>query len=521
MTRTAPVVAAPADGVVRYALHVRDLAPRTFVDAETAFTRLFAGSTRAFWLDSARVEPGLSRFSFLGDASGPLAETVRYRVDEGVVEVDGATPATHRESVFDHLQRELARRVVDAPPEPLPFSFTGGYVGYFGYELKADCGSPNQYRADTPDAVWIFADRFLAVDHETGRGHLLALSTDAATAAAADRWLDETAAALAGPAAPAEPPADLPAVDVEPLLARNRAAYVSDVRTAQEYLKAGESYEVCLTNVAEVPAADDGLTTYRRLRRLNPAPYAAYLRLDDVEVACSSPERFLKITGDRVAEAKPIKGTAPRGATPAEDERIRQELVSSTKTRAENLMIVDLMRNDLGRVCEVGSVHVPVLMAAESYTTVHQLVSTVRGTLKDGNDAVGAVRACFPGGSMTGAPKLRTLDIIESLEERARGIYSGAIGYLACDGSADLNIVIRTMVLAGGRWQVGAGGAIVLGSDPHDEYDEMLLKAAAPVRALTRAAAPSPAAGSGAATADASTDATADATADRTGSDHR
>ncbi|MGE7388231.1 aminodeoxychorismate synthase component I [Streptomyces sp. NPDC004126] len=480
----APVrtAAGPGDRT-HYALHLAEL--DTAVDTETAFASLFAGSPHAFWLDSARVETGLSRFSFLGDARGPLAETVRYRVEDGVVEVDSATPGSHRESVFDYLQRELARRVIDAPP--LPFDFTGGYVGYFGYELKGDCGSPNRYTSPTPDAVWIFADRFLAVDHQEGRTYLLALSTDPATADGATRWLAATADALARQEtapAPAPAPAGGPAVSVEPLLARGRDAYVQDVLRSQEYLTAGESYEICLTNVAEVPATDDGFTAYRRLRRANPAPYAAYLRLDGTEVACSSPERFLKITADRVAEAKPIKGTAPRGATPAEDDRARRELVASAKTRAENLMIVDLMRNDLGRVCEVGSVHVPVLMAAESYATVHQLVSTIRGTLKDGNDAIDCVRACFPGGSMTGAPKQRTLEIIESLEGRARGIYSGAIGYLSCNGTTDLNIVIRTMVLADGHWRIGAGGAVVLGSDPHDEYDEMLLKADAPARAL-------------------------------------
>ncbi|EFL20236.1 aminodeoxychorismate synthase component I, partial [Streptomyces sp. C] len=482
----APVRPAAGTGTgdrTHYALHVAEL--DTAVDTETAFASLFAGSPHAFWLDSARVEPGLSRFSFLGDARGPLAETVRYRVEDGVVEVASATPGSHRESVFDYLQRELARRVIDAPP--LPFDFTGGYVGYFGYELKGDCGSPNRHPSPTPDAVWIFADRFLAVDHQEGRTYLLALSTDPATADGATRWLADTAGALARqePApAPAPAPADGPATTVEPRLARDRDAYVQDVLRSQEYLTAGESYEICLTNVAEIPATDDGFTTYRRLRRANPAPYAAYLRLDGTEVACSSPERFLKITADRVAEAKPIKGTAPRGATPAADERARRELVASAKTRAENLMIVDLMRNDLGRVCEVGSVHVPVLMAAESYATVHQLVSTIRGTLKDGNDAIDCVRACFPGGSMTGAPKQRTLEIIESLEGRARGIYSGAIGYLSCNGTIDLNIVIRTMVLADGHWRIGAGGAVVLGSDPHDEYDEMLLKADAPARAL-------------------------------------
>ncbi|MFF2655203.1 aminodeoxychorismate synthase component I [Streptomyces sp. NPDC058045] len=486
----------PSEGSTpRYRLHVREL-PYA-VDTEAAFQELYADSEHAFWLDSARVEEGMSRFSFLGDARGPLAETVRYRTGEGLVIVDAAKPSVHRESVFDYLRRELARRVIDAPP--LPFDFTGGYVGYFGYELKAECGSPNTRTAWTPDAVWLFADRFLAVDHRAHRTYLLALSEAAdgedtdggdADTASATRWLERTAARLDA-LTPLTPPPPVAPVSVEPRLAHGRAEYIRAIEACQAQLHAGESYEICLTNSAEFPAHGDGWDTYRRLRRLNPAPYAAYLHLSELDIACSSPERFLKITPDGTAEAKPIKGTAPRGATPAEDEAIRAELASSAKTRAENLMIVDLLRNDLGRVCELGSVEVPVLMATESYATVHQLVSTIRGRLRADADAVDCIRACFPGGSMTGAPKLRTLEIIDSLERRARGVYSGALGYLSCNGAVDLNIVIRTMVRGGESWELGAGGAIVLHSDPADEYAEMLLKADAPARALR--AHPSPA----------------------------
>ncbi|WP_189928698.1 chorismate-binding protein, partial [Streptomyces asoensis] len=494
-------------------LHTRRLAGA--IDTEAAFTRLYADSPRAFWLDSSRVERGLSRFSFLGDDSGPLAEFVRYDVESGRCEIEraGRPPRKVRASVFDYLKRRLANRRVDATG--LPFDFTGGYVGYFGYETKADCGSPNRHRATTPDACWLFADRLIAVDHEKGFTYAVCLAEDTpqATAEATD-WLESTLGRIAslptepdrprparaatdgpGSAAPGAGPAGAGeragegaggggSAGVEPWLVRDRATYLADIEACKRELAAGTSYEICLTDAAALPAPDDAYGFYRVLRRVNPAPYAAFLRFGDLDVAGSSPERFLRITRDGVAEAKPIKGTAPRGAGPAEDARLRDALAADAKTRAENLMIVDLLRNDLGQVCRTGTVRVSRLMATETYATVHQLVSTVEGRLREDTDAVDCVRACFPGGSMTGAPKQRTLEIIDGLETEARGVYAGALGYLGCSGGADLNIVIRTAVLADGVLRMGAGGAIVLDSDPVAEYDEMLLKTAAQMRAL-------------------------------------
>ena len=266
----------------------------------------------------------------------------------------------------------------------------------------------------------------------------------------------------------------------EPLLfpAPAAEAYMDSVRASQHEIYEGNSYEVCLTaqTVARIqnPSPELFFELYRRQRAHNAAPYAAYLRCGDFSVLSSSPERFLSVDTHRNAQTKPIKGTVPRGATPEEDAAAAAWLRTDEKTRAENLMIV---RNDLSTVSDPASVRVPVLMGVESYSTVHQLVSTVSSRLSEGISAVAAARACFPGGSMTGAPKPSTMQIIEGLEGRARGVYSGALGFVSVDGLANLSIVIRTLVAHDeGTVTLAAGGAIVADSDPTAEYEEMLTK---------------------------------------------
>ena len=258
--------------------------------------------------------------------------------------------------------------------------------------------------------------------------------------------------------------------------------YAAAFARVQEHLHAGNSYEVNLTHRLARVADLDPVTAYLRLRELNPAPYSGFLQ-HDVDGArgwllSSSPERYALITPDRHLETKPIKGTTPRGATPEEDDAHRDRLASDPKTRAENLMIVDLLRNDLSLVCDVGSVEVPALMQVESYESVHQLVSTVRGHLRDGVSTVAALGALFPAGSMTGAPKLRTMQVIEEVEATPRGVYAGAFGWISGDGPADLGVVIRSLMTDGsGTWTLGTGGGITVRSDVAEEWAESEWKA--------------------------------------------
>ncbi len=482
------------------------------LDSARTFEALYGESEAAFWLDSSSPANG-GRFSFMGDASGPLGATVTYNVIAREVTVEcGGVTEVHDESIFDYLERELAR--LRPLATDLPFDFDCGFAGYLGYELKAECGSELTHSSPHPDAALIRTDRLLAFDHEEGHIYLLCLHEPDGESAA-DDWLSTTAKHLAAleSGAPTEPtgegspePPRCCSADPSPVgspstaksslavldLARSRAQYLEDIATCEHHLREGDSYELCLTNQITTESTADPLALYIELRRVNPAPFASYLRFGDLAVLSSSPERFLRVDPGGVAEAKPIKGTAPRGDSPAEDARRAEALRSSEKDRAENLMIVDLLRNDLGSVCAVGSIEVPALMEVESYETVHQLVSTVRGQLRPGAGPLDAVRACFPPGSMTGAPKLRSVEILDRLEGRARGVYSGAIGYFGSGGGCDLSVTIRTIVLdraaatpgARARATIGAGGAIVLQSDPEREFEEMLLKAAAPLRAI-------------------------------------
>src|SRR5215207_6685950 len=466
-------------------VHHRTLA--TWCDPEAAFVALYGDREHAVWLDSSRVEPGLARFSFIGAPDGPLGRIVRYGVAEHALTIERASGREElRESVLDYSERELERLRADAPE--LPFDFTCGFAGYLGYELKAECGGTLVRRSPLPDAALVFCDRLIAFDHDERRVHLLALA-GATGAGPAEDWLVATERWLDGLAPVAPPPPPVPGA-LTFVAREGRDAYLANIGACLHEIVEGESYEVCLTTELQSDGAIDPLAAYRSLRARNPAPYAALLRLGDVSVLSSSPERYLRVDRERIVESKPIKGTAPRAAHPAEDAYRAAALRDDDKSRAENLMIVDLVRNDLGRVCALGSVEVPSLMAVESYATVHQLVTTVRGRLRDDASAMDCIRAAFPGGSMTGAPKLRTMEIIDRLEGGPRGVYSGALGFLSVNGTADLSIVIRTLVASPDGLRIGSGGAIVAASDPDAEHDEMLLKARAVLEAVGGRLAP-------------------------------
>jgi para-aminobenzoate synthetase len=466
---------------------------------ELLFEELFGSCEYAFWLDSASTATQLGECSYLGSSMGPARLVLEYDVEQGLVTRHDASGTGEEEgSIFQVLERELHIRELEPPSQPAR-GLVGGFVGYLGYECKGDCGALNAHCSDVPDAVQMFANRVIAVDHVKHETHLLALATGEEPEA--ERWLDEAQRAvrdaLAAPAAQgtiATGAQDPPSEPVVFRPGRGREQYLADIARCQSALAAGESYEVCLTDQIHTTAEPDPWTLYRVLRRSNPAPFAAYLKLGELAIVSSSPERFLSIDRDRRVMARPIKGTAPRSADAAEDEATRKELARDEKTFAEHLMIVDLLRNDLSRVCEVDTVRVPELMVIEQYTTVHQMISNVVGTLEPGRSPIDCVRACFPGGSMTGAPKLRTMEIIDDIECEARGVYSGAIGYFGLDGVVDLSIVIRTIVIrpsppGGGAktTTIGAGGAIVMQSDPREEFDEILLKARAPMAAIAKA----------------------------------
>ena len=481
---TSPPV--PAEPVRQLRVLARLLPTRW--SGEDTYDQLFRGRDHAYWLDSSRTDCQNGRFSIMGDAGGQLARVATADVRTGIVEVRSAGGTDIVSGAFlDWLRHDLRTTRTEVPDLPTPFAL--GWVGYLGYELKAECGGHSRHQAETPDAVMVFSDRALVLDHLTHTTHLLALAeepaedTDGSSLRAALIWLDHAAALLGQTPGPAPSTTGGDPAAVGPLELRlDRDAYLARIAAAQLEIAAGESYEVCLTNMVGAHGDVDVWAAYCFLRASCPSAFGALLEFGDVGVLSTSPERFLRVGTNGALESSPIKGTRQRGTTPQQDRELADQLAVDPKDRAENLMIVDLVRNDLGRCARVGSVSAEDIFRVETYSTVHQLVSTVRAQLRPGLGAVDCVQAAFPPGSMTGAPKERTMQIIDELETGARGIYAGAIGYLSLTGGADFSVAIRTTVVTPGRISYGVGGAVIALSDPEAEFDETVVKA----RPLTR-----------------------------------
>lgn len=454
-----------------------------------------------FWLDSGGPSP-LARWSFMGARPYMRIEARGRRIRAWS---NGEGDASYEADPFDALAAALEPVFAQTPPEGFP-PFCGGAVAVLGYGLRHFAERlPRRERPDLglPDLSAAFYDALVAYDRREGAAWLIATGLPLQGGAAAVRaqarlhWLRaELEAALEEPEP--EPPA-LPAdaaassawrrtagepAGLEPTISRER--YLRAVEQTKAHIAAGEIYQANLSQRFSLDVAQPPWSLYRILRRVNPAPFAAYLPCGNARLLSVSPERFLLMDGSTV-ETRPIKGTRPRGEDAEAEAALRADLSSSPKDRAEHVMIVDVERADLGRFCLPGTVHVPELFACEAHPTVLHMVSTVQGRLPDGADRIACIRSAFPGGSITGAPKARAMEIIDELEPVERGPYTGAIGYLGAGGRIDLNVAIRTVTVQEGRAHFHVGGGIVADSDPEEEYEETLDKAEGLARALLAA----------------------------------
>ena len=440
------------------------------------------------WLDSALSHPGRGRWSILATQPrwtlAARGRQLHFSTASGTESLDG-------DPIAAAAQRIEAEQTAFAAPAASPdcpdLPFVGGAIGYFGFELARHIESLPATTVDdvgAPDLAIGWYDAALVWDRLEQRGWLC--GTLDALAAVSDR-LANTSGGSVTESRPVGLDREMGGpTHFESNMARSE--YLKKVETARNYIAAGDIYQVNLSQRFSAPMAISGFEAYRRLRRVSPAPFAAYIAAtaeggEPLEVLSSSPERLLLIDGQRL-ETRPIKGTRPRGHGPEEDARLADELLCSTKDAAEHAMIVDLERNDLGRIAEIGSVAVPQYKELESYSHVHQLTSSVTARRRDGIGLDSTLRAILPGGSISGAPKIRALEIIDELEPTVRGVYTGAIGYISAHGRADLNVAIRTITVANGRAYCHVGGAIVHDSVAESEYQETLDKARGMARAL-------------------------------------
>ena len=448
------------------------IAELEYSDAVARRFRALADLPWPVWLDSAARGGPSGRYDIF--AADPSV-TLRTRGEATEIVTRGGAVTTSPRSPFALLREQLGERC--APVGDLPFC--GGAIGYFGYDLGRRLERLPSVAAtdvDMPELAIGVYDWAVVVDHEQRRARLVGLGRDPRTFEAWPKLLERLARSPAKAAAPFR-------VLTRAHSSFSRDEYAAAFRRVQEHIRVGDCYQVNLTQRFAARADGDPWAAYLKLREINPAPFAAYLDFPDGKVLCSSPELFLRVVGSSV-ETRPIKGTRPRAADRARDRALADALHASAKDRAENVMIVDLLRNDLGKTCAPGSVRATKLFDVESFASVHHLVSTVEGQLAPGKDALDLLAGCFPGGSITGAPKVRAMQIIEELEPQRRGVYCGAIGYIGYDGNLELNIAIRTLVQHGDSIYAWAGGGVVADSEVESEYQESLDKAAALLEVL-------------------------------------
>jgi para-aminobenzoate synthetase component 1 len=451
----------------------------------------------SFFLDSGMDPQRLGRYSFLG--SEPFL-VMSSRGSE-ITLVRGREHEVQHGNPFDAMGKLLEMYKLDRCPSPVPF--LGGAVGYFSYDLCHFIERLPSTAIDDlklPESYFAFYDAIMAFDHLEGRAYFIATGfpeiQEEQRLRQARMRLEEMKAWLyaASPSQEASIPQKerLDEGEFQSIQENSRVLlksnftheeYVKAVDRVREYIAAGDVFQVNLSQRFEADLKIPPYELYKRLRMFNPAPFASYLNFQGVTIVSASPERFLKVQGGLV-ETRPIKGTRPRGKDPAEDEQLAQELTHSTKDRAENVMIVDLERNDLGRVCRYGTVKVTELAILETFPTVFHLTSTVVGRLRRGKSNIDLLKATFPGGSIIGAPKVRAMEIIDELEPTKRSVYTGSIGYLSFNADMDINIVIRTFLIKGGKAYFQVGGGIIYDSDSEAEYMETLDKAKALIQAL-------------------------------------
>ncbi len=430
------------------------------IEPSAAYLSLSSGCTHSVWLDAG--PHAATGYSYIGI---PTDQILVDTVQDGDI------------TIFEQLRDALAHDAAVETSVTKPGGFSLGWVGWLGYELAGITSGVPTTQAPTPDAVMMYLDWALEFDHASGEVDLLVLGTVEECAARKHEVLRLLAAQQSDSDSSVQPAGAAS-------WRHSAQAYETLVAECLEYIRQGDAYQLCLTNQIEVETSQDPVSVYLRLRQENPTHHGGLIRYGDISLLSSSPEVFLEVDANGQVTTKPIKGTRKRGETTEEDSVLTRELLESEKERAENLMIVDLMRNDVGKIAQLGTVRVEELLNVETYQNVHQLVSTVTAILAPGLTAVDAVYACFPAGSMTGAPKVSAMTILNKLELGARGIYSGAFGYFGIDGAANLAMVIRSIVMFPGRALIGTGGGITSGSIPHAELEETRLKAAPLLRAL-------------------------------------